>query len=213
MIEIIIYILKWPTSRGGPFSYTHFMHSYEWNQSEQEQFESMCFQMQRVMRSSFYRYGQKRIMTTMLLIGLCPVLVMMLSSWDEQDAFSIGGGVLIFGILAYFLVLKNPSDQSIDRLARKEAKRYMNSLEKIPTGPHRVRLVDDRVEWVWVEVGIQTSFPFASIRAISEHGGSVHLRLPNNLVYSIPFHAFRDQANRDAFIRELKSGSGNGDSQ
>ncbi len=186
------------------------MHAYEWNQTEQEQFESMCFQMRRIMRSPFYRYGRKRTMTTMLLIGLCPVLVIMLSSWDEQDAFSLGGGVLIFGLLAYFLVLKNPSDQSLDRLAHKETKRYMNSLEKIPTGPHRVRLVDDRVEWEWVEQGIQTSFPATSLRAIRENGVSVHLVLPNNLVYSIPFHAFGDQANRDEFIRKLKTDSAEG---
>lgn len=183
---------------------------YEWDQSEQEQFESMYFQMRRIMRSPYYRYGRKRTMTTMLLIGLCPVLVIIISSWDEQDAFSLGGGVLIFSILTYFLVLKSPSDQSLDRLAHKEAKRYMNSLEKIPTGPHRVRLVNDRVEWEWVEEGIQTSFTAASLRAISVDGGSVHMVLPNNLVYSIPFHAFGDGTNRDTFIRELQTHSAEG---
>lgn len=182
------------------------MSSYAWNHTEKDQYESMCFQMRRIVRSPFQRKTQARTLTTMLIVAACPVLVITLICWDEQDAVSIGGGALIFLLLFYFIVLKKPSEQALDKAADKQANRYMNSLDIVPTGLHRVLLEEGRFQWEWIEEGLVTSFPSASFVDISEAGGLLHLARPNNAVFSIPLDAFGTDANRRAFIDELRTG-------
>ena len=101
-------------------------------------------------------------------------------------------------------MIKEPGDRAIDHMAEKQAKRYMKSLDVIPTGAHVLRLRDDLIEWEWAEGGLMTSFPASTVIEIIDRGGYLHIVRPNHVIFTVPYHAFGDQETRKRVLVQLR---------